>query len=373
MSETEQSRTRWVVKIGSSLLTDHGKGLHHERVRAWCHDILALRDQGIDVVLVSSGAIAEGCARLGLGKRPVETNLQQAAAAVGQVGLVQAYESFFTEKGVHTAQILLTHGELEDRRRYLNARSTMQTLLSLGVVPIVNENDTIATEEICFGDNDTLGALVTNLIEADVFVILTDQDALYTADPTKNPDAERLTEVDADDERLLAMAAPTSSSGLGSGGMYTKVVAAKLASRSGAVTLLASGQEPNVLKRLANNEAIGTRFNPKQAVLSARKRWLIGQLKPKGQIHLDSGAVAKIANEGKSLLSVGAVEVSGEFQRGDLVECLSPDGRKVASGLVNYGSQDVAKILKLPTTEMLDALGYMGEPELIHRDNLVVV
>lgn len=366
-------KEKWVVKIGSSLITNHGTGLHRERLQAWCADILALRALNIDVILVSSGAIAEGCARLGFSKRPSESHLQQAAAAVGQAGLVQAYQSLFSQHDVHCAQVLLTHSELEDRERYLNARSTMHTLLSLGVVPIVNENDTIATDEIRFGDNDTLGALVTNLVEANTFVILTDQDALYTADPTQDPSAKPLREVNADDPSLLKMAGATSSSGLGSGGMYTKVVAAQLAARSGATTHLVSGLEVNVLQRLQRNEAIGTQFNPKQAVLSARKRWLAGQLKPKGQIILDLGALDKVAHCGKSLLPVGVVSAAGTFRRGDVVECVSASGDRIAVGLTNYGIEDVMLLLGRSSDEMLSVLGYVGEPELIHRDNMVVL
>ncbi len=370
---TQKSKPRWVVKIGSSLITDHGAGLHHERLRSWCDDILVLRSKGIDVVLVSSGSIAEGCARLGFEVRPVESHLQQAAAAVGQAGLIQAYQSIFVEQGVHAAQILLTHDELQDRQRYLNARSTLNTLLELGVVPIVNENDTIATDEIRFGDNDTLGALVTNLLEAEVLVILTDQSALYTADPAKDPNATVISEAFADDESLLEIAGSGSSSGLGSGGMYTKVVAAGLASRSGAMTYLVSGLEPKVLTRLYSGEQIGTRFKSRQAVISARKRWLAGQMKPKGQLVLDAGALLKVCQEGSSLLSVGISRLSGHFKRGDVVECLSLEGVKIAVGLVNYSSEEVKYLKGKPTSEMECLIGYCAEPELIHRDNLVIL
>lgn len=370
---TKRSKPRWVVKIGSSLITDHGAGLHHGRLRAWCKDILALRKQNIDVVLVSSGAIAEGCSRLGFKTRPAESHLQQAAAAVGQAGLVQAYQSILVEQGVHSAQILLTHDELQDRQRYLNARSTLNTLLELGVVPIVNENDTIATDEIRFGDNDTLGALVTNLIQAEVLVIMTDQTALYTADPSKDSTATAISEVFADDESLLGIASTESSSGLGSGGMYTKVVAASLASRSGASTYLVSGLEPEVLQRLHSGESIGTHFKPRQAVISARKQWLAGQMKPKGQLILDDGAVLKVSQDGSSLLAVGVAEIGGQFDRGDVVECISVAGVKIAVGLVNYSSAEVEVMKGRPTSEMETLIGYVGEPELIHRDNLVIL
>jgi len=364
---------RWIIKIGSSLITDHGAGLHHARLEQWCADIMTLKANNIDVVLVSSGAIAEGCARLGFKTRPTASHLQQAAAAVGQTGLVQAYESIFRAHGVHCAQILLTHDELRDRQRYLNARSTLQTLLSLNVVPIVNENDTIATDEIRFGDNDTLGALVTNLVEADRFIILTDQQALYTADPTKDKTATPIIEVFADDPSLLDIASSKSSSGLGSGGMYTKVLAAKLASRSGAATYLVSGLEPKVLERLFNGEQIGTLFKPRQAPISARKRWLAGQMKPCGQVFVDRGAVDKLIREGKSLLAVGVYKVTGQFKRGDLVECYSRLNKKIAVGLINYSSDEVAILMGSGTSRMLELLGYLGEPELIHRDNLVIL
>ena len=370
---TKRSKHRWVVKIGSSLITDHGAGLHRSRLKQWCHDILALKKHNIDVVLVSSGAIAEGCARLGFSGRPAESHLQQAAAAVGQAGLVEAYQSILIEAGVHSAQVLLTHDELQDRQRYLNARSTLNTLLELGVIPIVNENDTIATDEIRFGDNDTLGALVTNLIEAEVLVIMTDQTALFTADPSKNSSAIPISEVFADDQSLLEIAGAESSSGLGSGGMYTKVVAAGLASRSGASTILVSGLEPQVLERLHGGEAIGTLFKPRQAVMSARKRWLAGQMKPKGQLVLDAGAQHKVSEEGTSLLAVGVADVHGQFERGDVVECISESGTKIAVGLVNYSSGEVFLLKGKPTSMMEQEIGYLGEPELVHRDNLVLV
>lgn len=369
---TKKSKPRWVVKIGSSLITNHGAGLHHGRLRAWCKDILALRAHNVDIVLVSSGSIAEGCKRLGFKTRPKESYLQQAAAAVGQAGLVQAYENIFIEHGVYSAQILLTHGELEDRQRYLNARSTLNTLLQLGVIPIVNENDTIATDEIRFGDNDTLAALVTNLLEAQKLVIMTDQTALYTADPTKDQNATALAEVFADDELLLSMAGSESSSGLGSGGMYTKVVAARLASRSGATTELVSGLEPQVLSRLHAGESIGTRFKPRQAVMSARKRWLVGQMKPRGQLIVDHGAQLKLSEQGSSLLAVGVVKFNGHFGRGDVVECVSTTGCKIAVGLINYSSVEVSVLMGNPTHKMEELIGYIAEPELIHRDNLVV-
>lgn len=363
----------WVVKIGSSMITDHGAGLDHKRLESWCSDIMALQEQGIQVILVSSGAIAEGCKRLGFQSRPTQSHMQQAAAAVGQAGLVQAYQTIFARSFVNCAQILLTRQELSNRERYLNARTTIQTLLSLGVVPIVNENDTIATDEIRFGDNDTLGALVANLMNADVFVMMTDQQALYTSDPSRNPDAVMVKEVDADEPGLMEMAGSFSSSGLGSGGMYTKVCAAQLAARSGALTYLVSGLEPSVLQRLSKGEAIGTKFIPRQAVLSAKKRWLLGQLKTRGRLVIDDGAMAKILNEGKSLLAVGVVQVGGSFQRGDLVECFSQDGRRLAVGLVNYRQVEAQELKGKSSDRMHELIGYVGEPELIHRDNLVII
>jgi glutamate 5-kinase len=323
-------------------------------------------------VLVSSGAIAEGMKRLGWGRRPGTMHELQAAAAVGQMGLVQAYESSFRDHGLRTAQILLTHADLADRERYLNARSTLKTLLELGVVPVINENDTVVTDEIRVGDNDTLGSLVANLIEADVLVILTDQGGLFTADPRKDPAATLVSEARAGDPRLEAMAGSAGSS-IGRGGMITKVLAAKRAARSGAHTVIASGREAEVLVRLGRGEAIGTLLVSGAPPLAARKQWLADHVQVGGTLHLDAGAVRAVATGGKSLLPIGVKAIDGEFERGALVACLGPDGREVARGLVNYGAAESRRILGRASAEIESVLGYVDEPELIHRDNLVVL
>jgi glutamate 5-kinase len=323
------------------------------------------------VLLVSSGAIAEGMQRLGWSRRPQEIHELQAAAAVGQMGLARAYESHFGHHGVQTAQVLLTHADLADRARYLNARSTLFTLLRLGVMPVINENDTVVTDEIKFGDNDTLGALVTNLVEADVFVILTDQVGLYSADPRRDPAATLVATATAGDPALEAMAGGTGSA-IARGGMLTKVLAARRAARSGAHTVIASGREPDVLLRLAAGEMIGTQLSAATAVLTARKQWLADHLLLKGRVIVDAGAARALAAGGKSLLPIGVVDVAGEFQRGDVVSCVGPDGREVARGLVNYSSAQTRQIARKPTSEIKAVLGFIEEPELIHRDNLVL-
>ncbi len=363
----------WVLKIGSALLTNDGKGLDEQALDRWCAEIAKLTAEGKRFVLTSSGAVAEGMQRLGWKSRPSELYNLQAAAAVGQMGLIQAYESRFRRFGITTAQILLTHGDLADRTAYLNARSTLRRLLDLGVLPIINENDTVATEEIRFGDNDTLAALVANLIEAEMLVILTDQQGLYTADPRQNPQATLLSEVRAGDPALEAMA---SSSGgqLGRGGMASKVRAAKIAARSGCPTWLASGRLPQVLLRLAAAEAVGTFFSARLERLAARKRWLLGQLHVAGSVTLDAGAAAKLSGQNASLLPIGVVAVHGSFQRGELVRCLAPDGREIARGLSNYSSEETAKILRQPSSKLPEILGAaMDAIELIHRDNLVLL
>ncbi|MDQ2137545.1 glutamate 5-kinase [Alcaligenaceae bacterium B3P038] len=366
------SAHRIVVKVGSSLVTNEGRGLDRPAVAHWAAQIATLRQQGREVVLVSSGAIAEGMARLGWRKRPVVMHELQAAAAVGQMGLVQAYEAAFAEHGLHTAQILLTHEDLADRHRYLNARSTLFALLRLGVVPIVNENDTVVTDEIRFGDNDTLGALVTNLIEADALIILTDQRGLYGADPRKQPDAPFIAQGQAGDPVLEAMAGGAGST-VGTGGMLTKILAAKRAARSGAHTVIASGREQNVLTRLSQGEPIGTELRAVLPVWSARKQWLADHLRLRGRVVLDAGAVRALTQEGKSLLSIGVVSVEGEFERGDVVACMDDAGRECARGLINYSAADTRRILREPSTRIAQILGSMTDPELMHRDNLVVL
>ena len=363
---------RIVVKVGSSLVTAEGRGLDHAALSRWAEQIAALTAQGKEVVLVSSGAIAEGVARLGWNKRPKAVNELQAAAAVGQMGLVQAYESIFRTHGLHAAQVLLTHEDLADRTRYLNARSTLRTLLELRVVPIINENDTVATDEIRLGDNDTLGALVTNLIEADCLVILTDQPGLYTADPRKDPAATLVMDAHAGDPELERMAVGAGS-GVGTGGMLTKILAAKRAARSGAHTVICSGREERVLLRLAAGEAIGSQLVARQAPLAARRQWLADHLQLRGGLVLDDGAVRALREDGKSLLPVGVKGVTGEFERGEVVAIVDPSGREIARGLTNYSASETRRIAGKPSSSIEAELGYMDEPELIHRDNLVVL
>jgi glutamate 5-kinase len=366
-----------VIKVGSSLVTNNGEGLDQAAIAAWAGQIARLvRPVGgmeaRQVVLVSSGAVAEGMQRLGWKKRPTAVNELQAAAAVGQMGLVQMYESCFSQHGLHTAQVLLTHDDLADRKRYLNARSTLRTLLAMGVIPIINENDTVVTDEIRFGDNDTLASLVANLIEADALVILTDQSGLYSADPRKNPDAKFIQHAIAGDEALEQMAGGAGSN-VGTGGMLTKILAAKRAARSGAHTVIASGREANVLVRLASGEVVGTHLRTEQAKMLAKKQWMADHLRVSGELHLDAGAVKVLRTDGKSLLPVGVISVEGSFERGDVVACLDPQGQTVARGLVNYSSAETARILRQPSSEIASILGYVDEAELIHRDNLILL
>jgi glutamate 5-kinase len=363
---------RWVVKIGSALLTNDGRGLNHAGITGWVDEMATLRQAGIEVVLVSSGAVAEGMSRLGWTQRPKALHELQAAAAVGQMGLVQAYESQFMRHGLHTAQILLTHDDLSNRSRYLNARTTLLTLLGHGVVPVVNENDTVVTDEIKFGDNDTLGALVTNLIEADLLVILTDQQGMFTADPRKDPDATLLEEVTADDPQLEIMAG-SSGGALGRGGMLTKVRAARLASRSGAATIIAPGRHAGALLRIQRGESIGTLFMPHTAPQAARKQWIAGHLQVRGRLLLDAGAVRSLREQGKSLLPVGVKGVEGGFGRGELVACIDESRQEIARGLINYSASETQRIMGHPSREIEALLGYVDEPELIHRDNLVLI
>jgi glutamate 5-kinase len=361
-----------VVKVGSSLVTNEGRGLDAAAIARWAAQVAELRRLGKKVILVSSGAIAEGMQRLGWARRPHAMHELQAAAAVGQMGLAQCYESCFRSHGLHTAQVLLTHADLADRQRYLNARSTLRTLLDMDVVPVINENDTVVTDEIKLGDNDTLGALVTNLMEADALVILTDQAGLYEADPRRDPQANLIAEADAADPRLEAIAGGTGSA-LAKGGMLTKVLAARRAARSGADTVIASGREPDVLVRLAKGERLGTRLSAATVPLAARKQWLADHLTVTGRLRLDAGAVKALMRDGKSLLPIGVVEAAGSFVRGEVVACLDPSGREVARGLVNYSADETRRILRRPSAEIESILGYVDEPELIHRDNLVLL
>ncbi|GAA4023534.1 glutamate 5-kinase [Actimicrobium antarcticum] len=367
-----QHARRLVIKVGSSLVTNDGKGLDHAAIANWAAQIAQLRALGKEVVLVSSGAIAEGMQRLGFDKRPTGIHELQACAAVGQMGLAQVYETSFRAHGLGTAQVLLTHADLADRERYLNARSTLFTLLRFGVVPVINENDTVVTDEIKFGDNDTLGALVANLIEGDVLVILTDQRGLFSADPRRDASARFISHAAAGDVTLEAMAGGAGSS-IGRGGMLTKVLAARRAAASGAHTVIASGREENVLVRLAAGEAIGTHLQAQTAQLTARKQWMADHLQTAGKVVLDDGAVKKLTAEGKSLLPIGVTAVDGKFGRGDVITCVDSGGRAVARGITNYASSDARRIMRHPSGEILAILGFVEEPELIHRDNMVLL
>ncbi len=360
-----------VVKIGSALLTDPVHGLAHDLMARWCAEITGLLASGKRVLLVTSGAVAEGVSRLGLQQWPTSVHELQATAAVGQMGLVQAYEQAFAAHGRHTAMVLLTHDDLADRQRYLNARSTLTTLLEFGVVPVINENDSVATDEIRFGDNDTLAALVTNLLQAELLVVLTDTDGLYEADPRSVADAAFVPFAQASDAKLDTMVA--GSGRLGRGGMITKLKAARLAARSGANTVIADGRATDVLKRIVAGETLGTLLAADLSPLDARKRWIAGQLKAAGDLELDAGAVAALTHKGVSLLPVGVVSVSGEFSRGDLVRCVDSQGALVAQGLSNYSSAETQKVLGVASQDIANRLGYSFEPELIHRDNLVLL
>ncbi len=363
---------RWVIKIGSALLTNEGRGLDKVAIESWVAQMAKLSQQGKEIVLVSSGAVAEGMKRLSWNKRPSELYKLQAAAAVGQMGMVQAYETFFQQHQLATAQILLTHEDLANRQRYLNARSTLRTLIELKVIPVINENDTVATEEIRFGDNDTLAGLIANLIEADLFIILTDQQGLFERDPRLDPQANLVEEGYANDPKLAAMAGDTGGA-LGRGGMITKIRAAGRAARSGTATLIVSGRIPEGLLKIAQGERLGTLLLPNEHPMAARKQWLASHLKMRGQLQLDEGAVKVLRYSGRSLLPIGVVDVEGQFGRGEMVVCLGPDGQEIARGLINYNAEETRKILRCPTDKIQAILGYIDEPELIHRDNLVLI
>jgi len=362
---------RWVVKIGSALLTNDGKGLDQQAIAGWVDQIAALKQAGIEVVLVSSGSVAAGMNRLGLAQRPKELHGLQAAAAVGQMGLVQTYEVLFQRHGMHTAQVLLTHDDLSNRKRYLNARSTLRTLLDWQVVPVINENDTVVTDEFRFGDNDTLAALVANLVVADALIILTDQLGLFDSDPRSNPAAQLVAEARAEDPALDAMAGG-SAGVLGRGGMATKLRASRLAARSGAATIIVGGRQADVLTRLRSGEELGTMLTPEFGPQAARKQWLAGHLQAKGTLVLDAGAVEVLRKSGRSLLPVGVREVSGRFSRGEMVVCVDERGVVVARGLVNYDVEDARRIIGQPSSRIAAILGYAGDEELVHRDNLAL-
>ena len=362
---------RIVVKVGSSLVTNEGRGLDAVAIGQWCEQLAALVKDGREVIMVSSGAIAEGMKRLNWTTRPKAIHELQAAAAVGQMGLVQVYETKLRENGIGSAQVLLTHADLADRERYINARSTLLALLQLGVVPVINENDTVVNDEIKFGDNDTLGALVANLVEADALVILTDQRGLYSADPRKDPTARFVHEAKAGDPALEAMAGGAGSS-IGKGGMITKILAAKRAAGSGASTVIAWGREPQALIRLTQGEPIGTLLVAQTQKMQARKQWMADHLQMRGSVTVDAGAVVKVQGEGKSLLPIGMTAVQGDFSRGDVIAIRSPEGVEIARGLANYSSSEARLICRKASSEFEKLLGYTGEPEMVHRTNLVL-
>jgi len=367
---TQQSQ-RWIVKIGSALLTQNGKGLDYAAISDWAFQIAELREEGVEVILVSSGSIAEGMSRMGWVKRPTALPKLQAAAAIGQTGLIQAYQTEFQKYQIQAAQILLTHDDVSHRLRYLNARNTLRTLIRLGTVPIINENDTVAFEEIRLSDNDTLGAVVSSLVEADLLVILTDQKGLFDKDPRTNDDAEFISEGSAMNPDYVKFAGAAGSA-ISRGGMATKVQAARVAAKSGCATVIVSGREADVLTRVRAGETIGTLLVPEETKLAARKLWIAGQSQARGALHLDAGAVTALKALGKSLLPVGVERCTGKFSRGDRVDCIDPNGRIIAKGLCNYSNDDVSKICKLPSSSIPSVLGRMDEKELIHRDNLVL-
>ncbi len=369
--KTVADSTRWVIKIGSALITNDGRGLNHQAIASWAEQIAKLREAGQEILLVSSGAVAEGMVRIGWTQRPHALHELQAAAALGQMGLIQNFESCFKQHNIHTAQVLLTHEDLSNRQRYLNARSTLKTLLELGAIPIINENDTVATDEIRFGDNDTLGALVCNLVDADTLVLLTDQQGLFNKDPRYNDDAELISESNACNRDLLSMAGEGGV--LGQGGMRTKITAARRATRSGANTIIASGAEENILQKIARGETVGTLLMADNEPISARKQWLANQLKISGKLTLDAGASNAVQQSGVSLLAVGVSKVEGDFQRGEVVSCISSEGTEIARGLVNYDARESQKIKGKSSEKFEGILGYVDDAELIHRDNLVLL
>ncbi len=368
---TKQAK-RWIIKIGSALLTKDGKGLDYSAIEDWTAQIAQLRQQGIEIILVSSGSVAEGMSRMGWATRPKNLAELQAVAAIGQTGLIEAYENQFKKYNIQAAQILLTHDDVSNRKRYLNARNTLHALLKFNALPIINENDTVALEEMRLGDNDTLAALVANLVEANLLVILTDQQGLFTKDPRHHADAVLISQESASNTKLLDYVGDIATT-LGSGGMATKLTAAQRAANSGCATVIASGREEKVLQRLLQGEEIGTLLIPDRTQIAARKQWIIGQVQASGTLYLDEGASKAILNNGTSLLPVGVEKSEGSFSRGDVVDCKNPDGKIIARGLINYSNTDVAKIHKTPSKQIAKILGYASDNELIHRDNLVIV
>ncbi len=368
---TQQAK-RWVIKIGSALLTKDGKGLDYAAMTEWTKQIASLRQQNIEVILVSSGAVAEGMSRMGWTTRPTDLAELQAAAAIGQTGLIEAYETEFKKYQIQAAQVLLTHDEVSNRKRYLNARNTLRALLKFKALPIINENDTVALEEMRLGDNDTLAALVANITEADLLLILTDQQGLFTKDPRHNDDAELISEESANNTDLLSYVGEIATA-LGRGGMATKLIAAQRAAKSGCATIIASGRENDVISRIASGENIGTFLKPNESHLSARKQWIASQVQASGSLTLDSGASNAIQTQCTSLLPIGVESAIGEFKRGDVVDCKNQTGEVIARGLVNYSSYEVSKLFKQPSNMIVEIVGYAGDTELIHRDNLVVL
>ena len=360
-----------IIKLGSSIITNDGKGIDEAFLSNFAADISLLAKK-MQVVIVSSGAIAAGLKKLGISRRPSELSELQAAAAVGQMDLIRSFEKEFSKVSMICAQVLLTHDDLSDRKRYLNARSTLNNLLEKNVIPIINENDTVSNEEIKFGDNDNLAALTANLLEADYLILLTDQDGLYSDDPRKNSNVTLLSRISVNDKKLDEVAKATTSS-VGRGGMYTKILAARRASLSGTHTIIANGKNRKVFSNLLNDSVSGTFIQSEERQLDARKKWLAGQLKSKGTLIIDDGATNAIVNSGKSLLSVGITDVKGKFDRGDLVQCISSSGQEVAKGLINYSSSEVGKVLGQPSDKMESLLGYVNESSVIHRNNLVVL
>jgi glutamate 5-kinase len=365
------STKRLVAKVGSALVTNGGAGIDRSTIARWAKDVAALKAKGVEVIFVSSGAIAEGVARLGWSERPKLISELQAAAAVGQMGLANVYEQAFAAHGLKTAQVLLTHEDLADRKRYLNARSTLLALLNHGVIPIINENDTVTTDEIKFGDNDTLGALVANLCDAQTLVLLTDQRGLYTADPRKDANAQFISVGRADDPKYEAMAGGTGS-GISKGGMLTKILAARRAASSGIHTVIASGHEVDVLQRLLGGESIGTLLHAPETSLAKRKSWMRDHLQLRGRVTLDAGAARALTQGGRSLLPIGVIAVNGEFERGEVIACVDESGKELARGLTNYSSSEAQRIMRKPSSEIESVLGYVDDDELIHRDNLVL-
>ena len=367
-----QKAKRWVIKIGSALLTKDGKGLDYDAIKSWAEEIVQLRQQGIEIILVSSGSVAEGMSRMGWTKRPTELAELQAAAAIGQTGLIEAYENQFKKHHIQAAQILLTHDDVSNRKRYLNARNTLRALLKFKALPIINENDSVALEEMRLGDNDTLAALVANITEAELLVILTDQQGLFDKDPRHNQDAKLITEEKASNSKLHNYVGEIQTS-LGSGGMSTKLTAAQRAAHSGCATIIASGREENVLSRIAAGETIGTLLTPDDAQFSARKQWIAGQVQASGAVYLDAGASDAIQTKGTSLLPIGVERAEGHFKRGDVVDCKNHLNKIIARGLINYSDKEVSLLAQKPSNKIGGILGYTGESELIHRDNLVVL